>query len=156
MPTASCTQDYSAKRPMEIETYLGAPVRMAKEAGLRAPRLETLYAMLHHVNVINQQQSGALQDAQPSAQGQAVRSGFMSPGRLGDSNGGNGMIAQQPNGLANGHLAGPGSRPNGKRGPFIQTGPPPPMRRAPPSGTSSMPPRQGPAHAATSFFRQWS
>ena len=48
-------QDYTAKRPMEVETYLGSPIKIAAETGNRIPRIETLYALLHHCNVVNQQ-----------------------------------------------------------------------------------------------------
>ncbi|PGH10804.1 hypothetical protein AJ79_05277 [Helicocarpus griseus UAMH5409] len=47
-------QDFLAKRPMEVETYLGSPIKLATEAGIKVPRIETLYAMLHHVNTVNQ------------------------------------------------------------------------------------------------------
>ncbi len=48
-------QDYTAKRPMEVETYLGSPIKLAQETGIRVPRIETLYALLHHCNIVNQQ-----------------------------------------------------------------------------------------------------
>ena len=47
-------QDFVAKRPMEVETYLGSPIKLAQGCGIRVPRIETLYALLHHCNVINQ------------------------------------------------------------------------------------------------------
>ncbi|KAI9737852.1 MAG: hypothetical protein M1834_009221 [Cirrosporium novae-zelandiae] len=47
-------QDYAAKRPMEVETYLGSPIKLAKEAGVYVPRIETLYALLRHCNIVNQ------------------------------------------------------------------------------------------------------
>jgi len=47
-------QDYTAKRPMEVETYLGSPIKLAQENGIRVPRIETLYALLHHCNIVNQ------------------------------------------------------------------------------------------------------
>ena len=50
----SMYQDYVAKRPMEVETYLGSPLKIAQMAGVRLPRIETVYALLHHINVINQ------------------------------------------------------------------------------------------------------
>lgn len=56
VPTADAStmyQDYLAKRPMEVETYLGAPRDIAKNVGVKVPRIETLYAMLHHVNTVN-------------------------------------------------------------------------------------------------------
>lgn len=46
-------QDFKAQRPMEVETYLGSPVKLAKEAGVKVPRIETLYALLHHFNIVN-------------------------------------------------------------------------------------------------------
>ncbi|KAE8131548.1 ketopantoate reductase PanE/ApbA-domain-containing protein [Aspergillus pseudotamarii] len=46
-------QDFQARRPMEIETYLGSPIKLATESGVRIPRIETLYAVLHHVNATN-------------------------------------------------------------------------------------------------------
>ena len=48
-------QDYAARRPMEVETYLGSPIKLAQENGLRVPRIETMYALLHHCNMVNQQ-----------------------------------------------------------------------------------------------------
>ncbi|KAJ9206494.1 hypothetical protein DTO164E3_735 [Paecilomyces variotii] len=47
-------QDFVARRPMEVETYLGSAVKLATELSVRVPRIETLYAMLHHVNIVNQ------------------------------------------------------------------------------------------------------
>ncbi|EXJ66206.1 uncharacterized protein A1O5_10822 [Cladophialophora psammophila CBS 110553] len=46
-------QDFTARRPMEVETYLGSPVELAKKASIKVPRLETLYTMLRHVNTVN-------------------------------------------------------------------------------------------------------
>ena len=48
-------QDFTAKRPMEVETYLGSPIKLAQETGVRVPRIETLYALLHHCNIQNLQ-----------------------------------------------------------------------------------------------------
>ncbi|KAK2747250.1 hypothetical protein FQN55_005245 [Onygenales sp. PD_40] len=47
-------QDFLSRRPMEVETYLGSPIKLATETGIKTPRIETLYAMLHHVNILNQ------------------------------------------------------------------------------------------------------
>lgn len=47
-------QDFVAKRPMEIETYLGTPLRFARNAQIVVPRLQALYAILHHLNTTNQ------------------------------------------------------------------------------------------------------
>ncbi|CRG88893.1 hypothetical protein PISL3812_05928 [Talaromyces islandicus] len=46
-------QDFLARRPMEVETCLGSPVRLAMESEIRVPRIETVYAMLHHINMVN-------------------------------------------------------------------------------------------------------
>ncbi|KAF2873019.1 ketopantoate reductase PanE/ApbA-domain-containing protein [Massariosphaeria phaeospora] len=45
--------DFEAKRPMEIETYLGSPLKLAQDANVPLPRIETLYATLHHINIVN-------------------------------------------------------------------------------------------------------
>ena len=47
-------QDFLAKRPMEIETYLGSPIKLAQIEGVQVPRIETLYAILHNFNILNQ------------------------------------------------------------------------------------------------------
>ncbi|RAK96913.1 uncharacterized protein BO80DRAFT_215046 [Aspergillus ibericus CBS 121593] len=49
----SMFQDYQARRPMEIETYLGSPIKLATESNVKLPRIETLYAVLHHLNTTN-------------------------------------------------------------------------------------------------------
>lgn len=46
-------QDFQSRRPMEVETYLGSPIKLATESDVRVPRIETLYAMLHHINATN-------------------------------------------------------------------------------------------------------
>jgi len=50
----SMYQDYVAKRPMEVETYLGSALKIAQQVGIRLPRIETVYALLHHINIVNQ------------------------------------------------------------------------------------------------------
>lgn len=47
-------QDFQARRPMEIETFLGSPIKLATEANVAVPRVEAMYAMLHHINIVNQ------------------------------------------------------------------------------------------------------
>lgn len=46
-------QDYVARRPMEVETYLGSPVKLARESNITLPRIETLYSILHNLNLVN-------------------------------------------------------------------------------------------------------
>ncbi|KAA8643421.1 ketopantoate reductase family protein [Aspergillus tanneri] len=52
-PPSKMYQDFQSRRPMEIETYLGSPIKLATESGVRIPRVETLYAVLHHINTTN-------------------------------------------------------------------------------------------------------
>ncbi|KAJ5092533.1 hypothetical protein NUU61_007403 [Penicillium alfredii] len=47
-------QDFQARRPMEVETFLGSPIKLAIESNVRVPRIEAMYAMLHHANIVNQ------------------------------------------------------------------------------------------------------
>lgn len=61
-------QDFAAKRPMEVETYLGSPIKLAQTVGLKVPRIETLYTILHNLNQVNQQRKDvALQQPLPGA-----------------------------------------------------------------------------------------
>jgi hypothetical protein len=46
--------DFQARRPMEVETFLGSPIKLATESNMSVPRIEAMYAMLHHINVVNQ------------------------------------------------------------------------------------------------------
>lgn len=46
-------QDFQSRRPMELETYLGSPIKLATQIGVKIPRVETLYTLLHHVNATN-------------------------------------------------------------------------------------------------------
>ncbi|KAL6883843.1 ketopantoate reductase PanE/ApbA domain-containing protein [Trichoderma longibrachiatum] len=52
-PESIMWQDFVARRPMEVETYLGSPVKLARDAKVHVPRIETLYAILHNLNVVN-------------------------------------------------------------------------------------------------------
>lgn len=109
-------QDYTAKRPMEVETYLGSPIKIAQEAGIRVPRIETLYALLHHCNIVNQQRP-ALPSIPPH-----MANGLAPPPRQGSVPPGPPM-----NGRTNGPVNGNGMPP-GMRRPSMG----PPMRRGPP------------------------
>ncbi|KAL9092879.1 MAG: hypothetical protein Q9165_004297 [Trypethelium subeluteriae] len=118
-------QDFTAKRPMEVETYLGSPMKLAQEAGIAAPRIETMYAMLHHQNIVNQTRPppSATSPPQPQ-QGPPPARPFPSQPRGPMMNGG-------PNGLPpkNGMPMPPGGR--GSRAPSMSGAPPPNMRRPP-------------------------
>ena len=107
-------QDYAAKRPMEVETYLGSPIKLAQGVGLRVPRTETLYAILHNLNVVNQQRKDV---ASPVV-------GVAPPGRL--------SAAPPPRQMMNGAINGNGPPPRGRGRTSSMNGPPPGMRRGPP------------------------
>ncbi len=47
---SSMQVDRETGRPMEIEAILGEPLRVAREAGVRTPRLEAVYAMARVLN----------------------------------------------------------------------------------------------------------
>ncbi|KAF4549930.1 Ketopantoate reductase PanE/ApbA-like protein 6 [Elsinoe fawcettii] len=122
-------QDYTARRPLEIETFLGSPVKLAQEVGITVPRIETLYALLHNLNINNQKRP--LQNpASPNPTGPPPRMSSAAPGAV------------------NGHMAGPpgrgGMRP-GSRAPSMNGGPPPQMRRGPP-GPNGYPSRMPNGH----------
>ncbi|KAI6712788.1 hypothetical protein PZA11_000518 [Diplocarpon coronariae] len=109
-------QDFMAKRPMEVETYLGSPIKLAQDAGVRVPRIETLYAILHCLNTTNQQKKDA-PVASPAMTNPPVRLSSAPPTR------------HMMNGAMNGNGA-----PRGRgRGPSMNGPPPGMMRRGPPS-----------------------
>lgn len=138
-------QDYQARRPMEVETYLGSPVKLAKEAGVKVPRIETLYAMLHHMNVVNRSRpkvDTVAAAGPPPPSGSPTSMAFPSPGpRMSMQPPPRGM---PPNGIPNGNGMPGRPRPRGAS----QLGPPPGMRRpssnaGPPNGYGR-PPMNGP------------
>lgn len=104
-------QDYSAKRPMEVETYLGSPIKLAQLVGVKVPRIETLYPILHNLNVVNQQRKDTGLAPQASPMVPPMRMSSAPPSRP-LMNGG------PPNGAPRGRGRGP-------------MGPPPGMRRGP-------------------------
>lgn len=129
-------QDFQARRPMEVETFLGSPVKLAQEANVKVPRIETLYAMLHHLNVANRNRpklDAAAPAAGPPPPGSPTSMMMPSPlPRVPMSQPPRGM---PPNGVPNGNGMPPNRRPRGTS----QLGPPPPgMRR--PSSNAGPPP----------------
>ncbi|KAK4124984.1 hypothetical protein N657DRAFT_570488 [Parathielavia appendiculata] len=119
-------QDYMARRPMEVETYLGAPLRLSQDTGLSVPRVETLYSLLHDRNMVNRTRPKIdASVAAPAQPGSPSATPFSVPR----------MSAQGPtrpgaNGIPNGNGMPPRPRPRGPSG----MGPPGPgMRRPPPS-----------------------
>ncbi len=115
-------QDYTARRPMEVETYLGSPLRLSQETGIPVPRIETLYALLHNLNITNRNRPKLEALAPPVQPGSP--SGTPSPLPRMSSQGPPPRIAS--NGMPNGNGM-PRPRP---RGP--PQGPPNGMRRPPP------------------------
>ncbi|KZM19198.1 uncharacterized protein EKO05_0006418 [Ascochyta rabiei] len=129
--------DFEAKRPMEIETYLGSPLKLALEVKVALPRIETLYATLHHLNVVNRTRPAAGATPTPSQNMQHPPP----PPRLSSAplpRGPPGPNGPGPMMNGNGPMKG-GPRP-GNRAPSI-TGVPPMMRRGPPPGMNGYPPR---------------
>lgn len=122
-------QDFQARRPMEVETFLGSPVKLAQECNISVPRIETLYAMLHHLNVVNRNRPKI--DVAAAAAGPPPPSG--SPTSVAMPSPAPRMSISQaprplpPNGMHNGNGMPPPRRPRGAS----QMGPPPGMRRPP-------------------------
>ncbi|KAJ4386704.1 hypothetical protein N0V93_009602 [Gnomoniopsis smithogilvyi] len=130
-------QDFQARRPMEVETYLGSPVKLAQEANIKVPRIETLYAMLHHLNVVNRNRPKI--DTAAAAQGPPPPSGsptsmiMASPQpRMSAAPGPRGKVSNGMS-MANGNGMPPPRRPRGSS----QLGPPAGMRR--PSSNAGAP-----------------
>jgi hypothetical protein len=134
-------QDYTARRPMEVETYLGSPIKLSQEAGVGVPRVETLYAVLHNLNLVNRSRpkidtsvAAPPQPGSPSSTPSPLpRMSAQGPPRPG------------PNGVPNGNgmpLGRPrprGSSSMGPPGPGMRR-PPPGMNGGPPNGYPRPPP----------------
>ncbi|KAI1181122.1 ketopantoate reductase PanE/ApbA-domain-containing protein [Nemania sp. FL0916] len=116
--TSIMWQDYVARRPMEVETFLGSPIKLAEKLGLKLPRIETLYAIFHNLNMVNQSRPKEINGLPPAP---------VSPSSLSmmPRNSSGGPPRPMPNG-------------NGMPRPRPRTssnfGPPPSMRRPPPNG----------------------
>lgn len=142
-------QDYLARRPMEVETYLGSPIRLSQQTGVRLPRVETLYAVLHNLNSVNRSrpkidvavtapnQPGS-PSATPSPLPRMSTQGAPRPGPNGMPNG-NGMpMRPRPRGPSSMGPPGPGMR---RPPPSMNGGPPNGYPRPPPNGR--LPSRRG-------------
>jgi hypothetical protein len=120
-------QDFTAGRPMEVETYLGSPIKLAQSVGLKAPRIETLYAILHNLNLVNQQRKAAGIQSPTGGIPTPIRLSSVPPPRqmMGPAMNGNGM------GRGRGRTSSMNGPPPGmRRGP-------PPMNGGPPNGYPS-------------------
>lgn len=131
--------DFEAKRPMEIETYLGSPLKLAHGCNVAVPRIESLYAILHHLNIANRNRPAAAPAAAPVNGSQQPPPPRLSSAPLPRGPPSSSMMngnGQMMNG--NGPMMKGGPRP-GSRAPSINGGPP--MRRGPPPGQNGYPPR---------------
>ncbi|KAK6224975.1 hypothetical protein QIS74_03302 [Colletotrichum tabaci] len=137
-PESIMWQDYIAKRPMEVETYLGSPIKLAKEAGVPVPRIETLYAILHNLNIVNRQRPPKPVDVTMAPPGSPTSQSPLP--RTASSNGirpgmnGNGMPPNRGPRPRNSSNLGPGPGPGMRR---------PPMNGGPPNGFPRGPPPPG-------------
>ncbi|UPK91851.1 hypothetical protein LCI18_002786 [Fusarium solani-melongenae] len=130
-------QDYVARRPMEIETYLGSPVKLARDNKVSVPRIETLYAILHNLNTVNRNRpkpgdpnANIMPPSSPTAP-QLPRMPSQNSHRpmMNGMPNGNGMPPRQPRPRNSSNLSQAGMR----RGP-------PPMNGGPPNGYPRPPP----------------
>lgn len=142
-------QDYIARRPMEIETYLGSPIKLASDANIEVPRIQTLYTILHNLNITNRNRPkpnevpNGIGPASPSAPAPRLvsQNGHRPPMMSGMPNG-NGMPPRQPRPRNSSNFGPPGPR----RGPpSMNGGPPNGFNRPPPqmNGGSRAPSRRG-------------
>ncbi|EXJ87606.1 hypothetical protein A1O3_04567 [Capronia epimyces CBS 606.96] len=119
-------QDFTARRPMEVETYLGSPVEIGKSANVKVPRLETLYTMLRHINTVNKDRPPANTPQPPVPQSGMPLSPSINQPPPRSVSLSNPPPLRQPNGSLNGG-------PRLMRGPPMMGGPMgPPGRRGPP------------------------
>ncbi|SPJ81781.1 related to meiotically up-regulated gene 72 protein [Fusarium torulosum] len=130
-------QDYVARRPMEVETYLGSPVKLARESNITLPRIETLYSILHNLNIVNRTRpkpgdpnANVMPPSSPSAAPvpRMPSQNSHRPMMNGPPNG-NGMPPRQPRPRNSSNFSQGGMR----RGP-------PPMNGGPPNGYGRPPP----------------
>ncbi|KAI5816632.1 2-dehydropantoate 2-reductase-like protein [Pyronema omphalodes] len=122
-------QDYQARRPLEIETFLGSPIKAAKTLGVSTPHLNTLYPVLSHLNQQNQSRpnppspSAVSGSHHPRMQGPPPSGQRLPPP---NGTGPGGAPRRPPPGPSNGH-SGQGSDPAMARRP-------PPQSRGPSNG----------------------
>lgn len=127
--------DFVSKRPMEVETYLGQPVKLSLEHKIKAARIETIYALLHHINIVNQTKPAS--QPSPAIPDPTTSMAPVPPPRM----------SQPPPGRAPmGGYGGRGGRApsNGVPPPGARRGPSGPGYRGPPNGFPRGPSMQGP------------
>ncbi|TGJ82828.1 hypothetical protein E0Z10_g5935 [Xylaria hypoxylon] len=123
--TSIMWQDYIAKRPMEVETFLGSPIKLAEKLGMKLPRIETLYAIFHNVNTVNQtrpKEINGLPPASASPSSSSPKPRISSGGPPRPMTNGNGMARPRPRTSSNfgppssmRRLPANGGPPNGQR-----------------------------------------
>ncbi|KAL5606337.1 hypothetical protein BROUX41_002754 [Berkeleyomyces rouxiae] len=123
-------QDFIAHRPMEVETLLGSPIKLAIEAGVPVPRISTIYAIMHNLNTVNRQgpPKVSINGVNPTGpNGMNAQARMSSAGNRGIMPNGNGMRPQgrprnapgiQSMGPPPSMLPGGRRPPNGLRGPM--------------------------------------
>lgn len=121
---ATMFQDFQARRPMEVESFLGSPIKLATECDVPVPRIEAMYAMLHHANIVNQTKPRHGDSPPASVMGQPPPRLSSAPPPQRPPMNGAGMRSSRTNSSM--------GVPPGRRGP------PPGMMRGPPGGP--MPP----------------
>ncbi|KAF4124598.1 Ketopantoate reductase [Geosmithia morbida] len=132
-PDSIMWQDFMAKRPMEVETYLGSPLKLARDRSVPVPRIETLYAILHNLNVVNRTRPRAADV--PGFRPPSSPTMTSPPPRMPSQAGhrpmvsgippGGGMPPRQPR---------PRNSSNFNQPPGMRRGPPPPTNGGPPNG----------------------
>lgn len=123
-------QDFMARRPMEVETYLGSPIELAKTANVKVPRLDTLYAMLRHTNTVNKDRPPTMPQSPSTTQPPPRTISLSNP-----------PPPRQPNASLNGvprPMRGPPMGPPFRRGPPPVNGFRGPPNSFPPRGPSQM------------------
>lgn len=133
-------QDFVARRPMEVETYLGSPSVLGKTVGIPTPRIDTLYTILRHINITNKDR--------PLPQAQAPAA-IPPPARMNSNPPQRPMNGPPMNGAPNGN-------PRPLRGPPNGMNMPPPGRRGPPpvNGYRGPPPNGYPPRGASQLSRK--
>lgn len=140
-PESIMWQDFIARRPMEVETYLGSPIKLAREAQVPVPRIETLYAVLYNLNMVNRNRPKP-GEGNPSLMPPASPTISSPIPRMPSQNGhrpmmppmapnGNGMPPRQPRPRNSSGFSQPGG---------MRRGPPPSMNGGPPNGYPRGPP----------------
>ncbi|PHH64068.1 hypothetical protein CDD81_5061 [Ophiocordyceps australis] len=142
LPESIMWQDYVARRPMEVETYLGSPIKLARDSKVSLPRIETLYAILHNINTNNRNRPKPGEGLPPP--------GILAPGspvvpspmpRIPSQQSHRPIMSGMPNGIPNGI---PNGMPNGNGMPPRQPRPRNSSNFGPPGGMRRPPPMNGP------------